>query len=330
MIVNKTRLKFELSKYCVDVIVATYCGSSFIAQQIKSIQNNKSYQRIVARVIVVDDGSTDNTLSVIEELMFHDNKIELHLNNGKTKGTSGNFEWGMNLSSAPYVMLCDQDDVWFDNKIELSLKKLLSLESNQPLLVFSDVEVVDEQLQPLSPSYFALKKFPVNWHDQFNQLLQQNVASGCTMIMNRALIEKSLPIPQGAFMHDWWLALVAKTHGRLVFIAEPTMLYRQHDSNLVGAAYRSSFKLLFNIPKYFSKFSSNFKKVVEQAKAFQQQYPNIQPELTLATLADIHYTKRWQRLYYCFIGRLSRNTLLGKLALILVLLTLPKIDTDTK
>jgi hypothetical protein len=135
-------------------------------------------------------------------------------------------------------MFCDHDDVWLPDKISVCLDKMRSMEnlhgSELPLLVHTDLLVVGPQLERLNKSFWHFAKInPARVN--LNQLLAQNVVTGCTMLMNRALCQIASPIPPQAIMHDYWCALVASISGKIYYIDEPTILYRQHSKNLFGA-----------------------------------------------------------------------------------------------
>jgi hypothetical protein len=106
---------------------------------------------------------------------------------------------------------------------------------DHPLLVHTDLAVVDRRLQPISPSFWRYQNIHPAGRETLNRLLAQNVVTGCSMMLNRALRERALPIPAEACMHDWWLALVAAAFGRITHLPEPTVLYRQHGGNDTGA-----------------------------------------------------------------------------------------------
>ncbi|MBJ6874254.1 glycosyltransferase, partial [Vibrio cholerae] len=116
------------------------------------IQTSKSYDENVSRLVIVDDGSTDDTLLILEEFCRLDEKLVGKTNLGK-KGPKGNFSYGLSLCDAEYTLLCDQDDVWLDDKIEKTFCKMRSLEERYgektPLLVFTDLLVVDSELNTI-------------------------------------------------------------------------------------------------------------------------------------------------------------------------------------
>lgn len=142
------------------------------------------------------------------------------------------------MSTAPYNVLSDQDDIWFPHKIESLLEKIQSVESHygndHPVLVHSDLTVVDSGLSVLDKSmmhYSGLNPA----RDSLNNLLVQNVVTGGSCMINRALTEISSPIPCDALMHDWWIALIASSIGVIEYLPESTGYYRQHHQNVLGA-----------------------------------------------------------------------------------------------
>jgi len=311
----------------IDIVLATYNGQAFLAQQIKSIQNNAGYQQWVNKIIISDDGSTDNTHNIIAKLAEQDNRIVWIENTSQMKGPKDNFAFGLSHTTADYIMLCDQDDIWLPNKIKLSIKHLKQAETTSPpqtpLLIFSDKEIVDENLQQICNSYFTLKNISKDWHLKFNQLCQQNVISGCTMLFNRALINKALPIPEKAYMHDWWLALVAHRCGQIVFIDQALIQYRQHHSNVIGAKQRGFFSLYFQFFKHLKAFKKSQQGIINQAIAFKvfEQKNKMKSDETINVLSGLNYLSLYKKMSFFYKGNVTRSHFLGKLALLISLLT---------
>jgi len=309
----------------IDIVLATYNGERFLAEQIRSIQNNIGYEKLVSQLLVVDDGSTDETFSIVEALSQHDEKIKWLPNTSNKHGASNNFSFGLAQTKSPYIMLSDQDDIWLPEKIEVSIDKIRQLEKEfgaVPLLVFSDKEIVDEKLQSISPSYFKLKDIAKDWYIKLEQLCQQNVASGCTMIFNRALLTKAMPIPEQAYMHDWWLALVANKCGKLALIDKALIKYRQHDNNSIGVNHRSKLNSMMCFYQHIKQFESNFLQIVEQAKAFKafEETSSLNKNKTIDALANIHNLSKSQKVVLFINKTITRSHFLGKVALLIVLL----------
>jgi hypothetical protein len=141
---------------------------------------------------------------------------------------------------ADYVFPCDQDDEWRPDKLSAALGLMRRLEAERgaatPLLVHSDLEVVDRDLRPLHPSFLAFQGLRHEGEDPLRVLLVQNFVTGCASLLNRALLELCLPIPAGCVMHDWWYAQCAAAAGAIGFLPGPGLRYRQHAANQVGAA----------------------------------------------------------------------------------------------
>ena len=311
----------------IDIVLATYNGEQYLAEQIRSIQNNIGYDKWISRLLVIDDGSTDATFSVVKQLSLDDGKIIWLTNTSNRHGACNNFAFGLAQTLSPYIMLSDQDDVWLPDKIQLSIDRIKQLEKEHesvPLLVFTDKKIVDEKLNLICPSYFKLKNIPKNWHLSFEQLCQQNVISGCTMLFNRALLNKAMPIPEQAYMHDWWLALIASKCGQIAFIDKSLIKYRQHNNNAIGANKRSKLTLITHFFQNLKQFEQSFLQIIQQAKAFEkfEKINGLNKNKTISALANIHKLSKRQKFILVINKTLTRNHFIGKIVLIIVLLKL--------
>lgn len=219
----------------IAILMATYNGEKYICQQIDSIlsQTCKDWE-----LYIHDDGSTDNTIAAVESYVEkYPDKI--HLIDGKsTGGAKYNFFYLFGQVEAPYYMTCDQDDVWLEKKIELTYDKMLTIEdkADVPCLVYTELRVVDSELNTIADTMSEYQSLDCHKRT-INQFILQNSVTGCTMMVNRALRDKMLRITDidNTIMHDWWAALVAAQFGKTAFIDEPTILYRQHGDNSLGA-----------------------------------------------------------------------------------------------
>jgi hypothetical protein len=142
-------------------------------------------------------------------------------------------------AGAGYVLPCDQDDVWRPDKLSRMLAAMAALEERHgratPLLVHSDLEVVDRALRALHPSFLAYQGLRHEGRDPLRVLLVQNFVTGCASLLNAPLLDLALPLPAACLMHDWWTAQCAAAAGALGFVPEPLVRYRQHGANEVGA-----------------------------------------------------------------------------------------------
>jgi glycosyltransferase involved in cell wall biosynthesis len=225
----------NMNSASIDVLLATYNGARYLRPQIESILNQ---EEVSFRILVRDDGSADETPAVIEHYRGSMPDRIIHLSGSGHLGAVANFAHLLRESKAPYAALSDQDDVWAPHKLRTLLTVMRDLESRHgvdtPLLVHSDLTVVDETLRERHHSFWRYSGFDPRGTN-FPRLLIKNTVTGCASLANRALIELALPIPQVALVHDYWLALVAGAAGHLGIVEEPLMAYRQHARNAIGA-----------------------------------------------------------------------------------------------
>ena len=230
----------------IQVLLATYNGAPFLPEQIESVLA-QTYPNVT--ILARDDGSSDGTQDILRDYAERNPlRFRMVQDGDPTRHPKRNFERLMAASTAPYVAFCDQDDVWLTDKLQREMDAMLAAEavapSAAPLLVFTDLEVVATDLGTIAPSMWTAQGIPGQRTDNFACLLAQNVFTGCTGLLNRALVQQSLPIPESAVMHDWWVMLVAAAFGRLVSLPIATVRYRQHETNAVGAVKNVKRKLL--------------------------------------------------------------------------------------
>ncbi|HYW08490.1 MAG TPA: glycosyltransferase family 2 protein [Longimicrobium sp.] len=224
------------STHPVEVALATHNGERYLPALLDSLlaQTHRDFT-----IVVSDDGSTDATVAVMRGYAErHPGRIRIVATEPRRLGAAGNFSSILPHLTADYVLFCDQDDVWLPRKMELSLARLRALEANAPagtpILVHTNLAVVGGELEPIAPSAMEYQSIDPA-RRAFPLLLMSNVATGCTVAVNRALLTLAAPVPPEAMMHDHWFALVAAGLGSIGYIDEPTILYRQHGGNAVGA-----------------------------------------------------------------------------------------------
>jgi hypothetical protein len=201
-----------------------------------SAQTSQEFQ-----VIARDDGSRDGTVRILSDhAATRPGRFTLIADGRTGLGAAGNFAELARISAAPYVMFCDQDDVWHPDKVAISLERMRLLEREHgaatPLLVHGDLRVVDAWLNPIAPSFARYQRLPLARAVDPVRLLVQNSVTGCTVLANRKLVELALPLPTSGIMHDHWFALVASVRGTVAALDRPLVDYRQHGRNVVGAA----------------------------------------------------------------------------------------------
>jgi glycosyltransferase involved in cell wall biosynthesis len=252
----------------IDILLATYNGEKYLKQQLDSLIN-QTFQKF--RIIVRDDGSKDNTLRILNTYKAEfENKFIIINDDFGNLGSTKCFMKLLEYSNNKYIMFCDQDDFWLPNKVEISLNKIKLLGKNQsefkPLLVFTDLTLVDENLIEFEKSLWKYQKLNTHISNNWRHLAAQNVITGCTIIMNRAAKEVSLPFPAmfNEMIHDQWIGINVSKFGEINFLKQSTILYRQHSSNLEGS-HNFSFGYikdkLFHLSKvllYFNNLSIYF------------------------------------------------------------------------
>lgn len=198
----------------ISVCVATYNGEKYVAEQLRSIlpQLGKDDE-----VVVSDDGSTDRTLQIIDDL--RDPRIRvLH-------STARYFKWNFHnallAAKGDVIFLSDQDDVWLPDKVQKCLQALQEAD-----MVVHDSRVVDDDLRELYPSFF---RFYGSGPGLLKNALNNTYFGSC-MAFKRQILEAALPFPEtNEIGHDIWLGLVAEMTGKVRFLEEPLLLYRRHD-----------------------------------------------------------------------------------------------------
>lgn len=205
----------------VSVAMATYNGAAFLKEQLDSIYA-QTYKNI--EVIVCDDCSHDDTVKILQE---YQEKFGLkYCINDTRLGFVKNFEKAIRQCKGDFIALCDQDDIWLPEKIEvlLSLINGKQLICSDLILMNSDKDITDYSLY----NHTCLQFYNEN---QFKYLVHSNFVVGCTALFTKELKKHILPFPQDIPYHDWWIALVAAAKGGIVFCPKPLVQYRYHGNN---------------------------------------------------------------------------------------------------
>lgn len=255
----------------IAILLATYMGEKYIGEQIDSIIN-QSYKDW--KIFVHDDGSRDNTLGVVQAYQEkYPDKIEI-LDGSSTGCARNNFLYIMSRVEAPYYMCCDQDDVWLPEKIEKTFGKMQELEQDiqkekVPCLVFTDLKVVDGELNVIAERMSEYQNLAYK-NTSVGRMLMQNVITGCTMMMNRRLRDLTIQYHnvENIIMHDWWSGIIAAYFGKVGFVDESTILYRQHGNNSVGALDSRSFSFIIKKIKDFNGNKTSIENTQKQAQEF--------------------------------------------------------------
>lgn len=248
----------------IDIVIAIYNPDKYLDEQIDSILCQSRID-MVNRIIITDD--SDTISDVTKNNLAKDDRIEYHKNLSK-KGAKNNFLYGLSLTTSDLIMTCDQDDIWHNDKIEISLAHCNSQNMKEPLLIGTDVMLCDKNGISMGCTYLQRMKVDSNGFHKRDYLFS-NFVPGCTMLFNRKLLEVASPVPEAAVMHDWWLLINAVLKGKFKYIPKPTMLYRQHDSNVIGAKRRTHIEI-FRAGNWFNdirNYKNVFERIVDQASS---------------------------------------------------------------
>ncbi len=248
-----------------SILLATYNGERFIKEFLCSCPWDKG-----AKLIVRDDGSTDNTVNIIREFVSN-NDVNLTLLEGERLGAMGNFAKLLEQVDTDYFFFADQDDVWEENKIPFMLEAMKQYElkagENTPLLLYCDAFLIDASGNKFQDSLYSRTTIPNKWNEEFKNVLVMPHVPGCTMLGNKALAKAAVPIAKESVMHDAWVLQIAGALGKIHELDISLVRYRQHDANVFGAkvmTFGTIFKKICDgiKPKYESIVKSQI-----QAKA---------------------------------------------------------------
>ena len=225
---------FSINMEIIAILLSTYNGIDHLESQLDSIlqQTAKNW-----KLYIRDDGSTDGTIDIITKYTSKNDHI-IFLKDNFNLGAALSFMKLLREVDAEYYMFCDQDDIRLPDKVKNSYEYFKKQEisfSQLPILVFSDAKVVNSKLQILSDSFIKSSGIKTDLLSYIDYAKTTNLSPGCTYIFNNQLKKRAVDFPGNIPMHDWWLVLNANEYGKLFFLAESNMLYRQHAQNVIGA-----------------------------------------------------------------------------------------------
>ena len=284
----------------VQILLSTYNGERYLRPLLESLLA-QDYANVT--VFVRDDGSTDNTPTLLREYANSSNKISIIY--GEHLGFVQSFFTLIALASrtAEYVALCDQDDLWQRDKVSRAVEFLNRCPPETPALYCSRLAVVDAELKPLGYSDVPQKGL------SFRNALVENHVTGCTTLFNRAALALLTHIPSACVSHDWWIYLVISAFGTVVYDRESKILYRRHASNVFGMPTETMDSWRIKIRAFLK--DGNCKLLVRQAEEFLRIHgPSLNNEHREVIERFLESRKQfWTRLRYalsCDVYRQSR------------------------
>ncbi|SDZ74290.1 MAG: glycosyltransferase family 2 protein [Candidatus Thiothrix putei] len=293
----------------VQILLSTWNGERWLPELLASLER-QTFQDW--QLLIRDDGSTDQTLRILLKWQAaYPEKLAGLLLDGSHLGSKLSFSRLVEASTAPCLMFCDQDDVWFPEKVELQYTALRRLEAQygeeSPLLVHSDLVVVDQGRVLQTVSFWDYRGFEVNQRKQ--AYLLNNVVTGCATAFNRAAAQLAFPLPVYAMEHDRWLALVCAWFGQIQPLPHPLLLYRQHEDNEIGAE-----------PATVNGLSERVEAWSQQADVFLHRFGeqlDAEDYKLVEAVAGLRHLRGWKRRQHILHHRLFKQGVLNNVALLL-------------
>jgi len=310
-------MQVEAERPSVSVVMCTFNGERFVAEQLESILNQTV---LPDEIIISDDGSSDSTLAVIDNVR---QASELAVRwdiqtRASPLGPAKNFESALKRATGDVIALADQDDVWVPHKLEVLLGRVV--DTNGALLVHSDALLTDELGRPGSTLMKALwltrgERRSLVSGNALRALLRRNLVTGATVILAKELRDAAAPIPDN-WLHDEWLGLVAALHGGLVFEQSKLVHYRQHAGNVIGAQQLQPSVARWRLAESRVEFYGRKARRNDALAALIHADPNwLGPEdrnflqekvdfdVSRAALPRRHLARVWPILRWVFLGR---------------------------
>lgn len=275
----------------VHILMATYNGGEYLEEQLLSIEN-QTYTEW--KLYIRDDCSTDNTMTILNDFRNrHPLKVTIvDEENNNNLGAKANFArlFECVKDKGDYAF-CDQDDVWHHDKLEKLVRELRSIENHAgsiiPAMVCSDARIIDDNGCELHRSFVEQSRLTIPKEHLFEKLLQYNFAQGTSMMWNYELYDVVRRIPKEAIMHDWWIALVAAGHGRIGYVPEQLLSYRQHTGNVLGEFNRRDWQ-----KSLLSKIGiGNWKNIIANNKDMKEE--RVRQAITYNKMYSDEFSQRY-------------------------------------
>ncbi|TDS13696.1 glycosyltransferase family 2 protein [Sphingobacterium paludis] len=252
----------------ISVALCTYNGGRYLRKQLVSIVN-QSYP--VSEIIIVDDCSSDDTISVIEEFMAKYKFIKLYVNE-RNMGSNQSFRKAISLTNNDFIALCDQDDIWMTSKLESQIKEMCKIpDFSTPTVIFHDSLVIDSHDNVIAPSFLKIRGLRPT-AVTFRSILLNNIVTGCTCLINRGMKDAVLKSNMDRIiMHDYLIALIAYGFGKAIYLDEKLMSYRSHSASVTE---KNVITLRSRAKDFVNRIRNNsyLTPMIEQGISFQKDY----------------------------------------------------------
>jgi glycosyltransferase involved in cell wall biosynthesis len=254
----------------ISIVLAVYNGENFLKEQIDSILRQKDV--LIKEFIIVNDCSLDGSMDILVAYKNQHGFIKL-LDNPTNIGPIGSFINGAKQATAMYTAFADQDDIWLDNKLSLSLQLMQEIDNeNKPAVVFTDLQLISENGEVTTSSFWESYNIKPAANDFFTVLFG-NIITGCTMLINRPMLDEFVNMPLTVQMHDHWIALIGFSIGKVNYSPAKTILYRIHGNSVTNKNSVTLRQTITNFfEAWFNKDSVFLKDYIRQGKLFKSHY----------------------------------------------------------
>ena len=285
----------------IDILLPVYNGENYLKEQIESILL-QSYKDL--RLLIRDDNSTDSSVDIINEYSNKDARVLVIKDNFGNLGLVKNIEKLLENSTSEYIMFTDQDDVWFQNKMEKMYELIVNKDKDIPILLHSNCYVTDEKLN-IKKEFLKNSVEEYTIRDMFFKFFVQ----GSSTMINRKLKEHALPFVDNIYVHDRYLHILSEIYGERYFLNEPLMYYRQHSKNLIGSntIIKKIFRNIVNLPKkfYLEKDKELIETIIKEKNIEKEIFKNY----LIVTDSRVSKLKRYKILKNNFNLRLKEKFL---------------------
>ena len=221
----------------VGVVMATYNGEKYIEEQLESIINQTRRPDII---VLSDGGSTDDTLIIAEQVLANGNIEYMILKSSERLDVVSNFQKALKACEADIIFFSDQDDVWYEKKIEKLFERFK--EKPETVLVFSNADIVDDNLKKIGRTLWeTLHYTPEETNTIKYEMIRRNIFTGMCMAIKKKWADTLPSIPK-TMLHDEFYGWCASMKNQVSFVDSPLVAYRQHFNNAVGSGKYTKFR----------------------------------------------------------------------------------------
>lgn len=287
----------------ISVLMSTYNGEKYLSEQLDSVLSQKGVE---VYVLIRDDGSTDDTISILDDYSQQYSNVVYYT--GENLGPAYSFlDLTQKCKKSDLYAFCDQDDVWDEDKLISAVEMLDKLDSLKPIMYYSNLRIVDENLNYIRESHTYRQEHKC----KYSSLLEY-MPTGCTVVFNeitRKLVNEVTP--DYLAMHDIWLYIICEMFGETIYDFKSHISYRQHSNNVVGTYKHKTPKVYYN--KIKRLFDPSFQPKYNTVKCLYKNYSKYMSIQDLEVVEEfINYKKGIKNKFKLLLDKRLRATSLER------------------